>query len=205
MKHTKSNKADIQGQAKNIAQSNNNHEEQGAILVIVLVLIFAVTLALLAFLYLNKNNSLIASNLAVQNAAQEATDQGLLQASQYLQNNNPSVTAPSYFYTSMSTIPASYGASTSSNRPVPPAAAFWNGCANNSCYQLPQTVKYGPYNFQVEYIIFASPGISTPLDGYQISGGNAPMENYYLVYVHAQNTNGGGMSVTVQSVIRKVQ
>ncbi|MBU2840202.1 hypothetical protein HF670_11660 [Acidithiobacillus thiooxidans] len=199
-------KTKISCQFKQELCSYNENKERGAILVIVLILIFAVTLALLAYLYLNKNNSLIASNLAVQNAAQEATDLGLLQANQYLQNTNPSVTAPSYFYTSMSKIPSSYGASSTSSRPVPPAAAFWNGCANNnSCYQLPQAIKYGPYNFQVEYIIFASPGISTPLDGYQISGGNAPMANYYLVYVHAQNTNGGGMSVTVQSVIRKVQ
>lgn len=32
-------------------------DERGAILVVVLVLIFAVTLALLAYLYLNKNNT----------------------------------------------------------------------------------------------------------------------------------------------------
>lgn len=199
-------KTKISCQFKQELCSYNENKEKGAILVIVLVLIFAVTLALLAYLYLNKNNSLIASNLAVQNAAQEATDKGLLQANQYLQNTYPSVTEPGYFYTSMSKIPSSYGASTTSSRPVPPAAAFWNGCATgNYCYQLTQAVKYGPYKFQVEYIIFASPGISTPLDGYQISGGNAPMANYYLVYVHAQNTNGGGMSVTVQSIIRKVQ
>jgi len=89
-------KTEISCQFKQELCSYNENKEKGAILVIVLVLIFAVTLALLAYLYLNKNNSLIASNLAVQNAAQEATDQGLLQASQYLQNNNPSVTAPGY-------------------------------------------------------------------------------------------------------------
>jgi len=50
--------------------------ERGAILVVVLVLIFAVALALMAFLYLNNNNTLIASNLAVQSSAQESTDKG---------------------------------------------------------------------------------------------------------------------------------
>ncbi|WP_254892711.1 hypothetical protein [Acidithiobacillus thiooxidans] len=88
MGDNKFNKADLHDQEKTILQSKINQQEQGAILVIVLVLIFAVTLALLAYLYLNKNNSFIASNLAVQNAAQEATDQGLEHASAWL-NNQP--------------------------------------------------------------------------------------------------------------------
>ena len=76
-------------------QSDAKNQERGAILVVVLVLIFAVTLALLAYLYLNKNNALIASNLAVQNAAQEASDQGLQDASAWLNGlaNWPEITA----------------------------------------------------------------------------------------------------------------
>ena len=85
--------------------STPEQAERGAILVVVLVLIFAVTLALLAYLYLNKNNTLIASNLAVQNAAQEATDVGLQDVNQYLQNHNRRLTGPRDFYSSMSNIP----------------------------------------------------------------------------------------------------
>ncbi|WP_242947738.1 hypothetical protein [Acidithiobacillus albertensis] len=210
MGHNKSNNADIQDQAKAIAQANINLEEHGAILVIVLVLIFAVTLALLAYLYLNKDNSLIASNLAVQNAAQDATDVGLQQVSQYLQNNDPRISPPSYYYSSMDNVPTSYGSTSISGRPVAPTLKFWNNCtSNNYCFQLPQAVKYGPYLFYVEYVIFPVPSVS-PLEGSEsvqaptgYSNGNGILINsYYIVYVHAMNQNGGGLGVTVQSIIQ---
>ncbi len=215
MKHTKPNKADIQGQAKKIAQSNNNHEEQGAILVIVLVLIFAVTLALLAYLYLNKNNSLIASNLAVQNAAQEATDQGLEHASAWLNNlptwpeisaNSGANLAPRFFLS----MPTS-GYLTASTQSVPIQApndpSYWTSCAANTTCNSIGTVSYGPFSYQVEYVIFPTGGMSTQLGGNeqsQTGTANSIQSRYYVVFVHAMNSNGGGLGVTVQAVIRKV-
>lgn len=188
---------------KTIKKINDPQNERGAILVMVLILIFAVSLALMAYLYVDKNNILIASNLAVQNAAQEATDIGLEQANTYLQKSNPLATDPSYFYQNISDVPSSYGSTAgSTGRPVPPVDSFWTGCAQSGyCYVLPQTVQYGPYDFQVEYVIFSSPGLPVPESGYQISGGSAPTENDYLVYVHAQNASKSGLSVTAQAFI----
>lgn len=188
--------------------SASESAESGAILVVVLVLIFAVTLALMAYLYLNKNNTLIASNLAVQNAAQEATDAGLQAASQWLQNNNPNVNPPGYFFQNMTSVPTSYGNSGTGN-PVAPSASFWSSCATAStaptCSQLPQPVQYGPFSFNVQYVIFPSPGVPVPLNGYQITGGNAPTAQYYVIFIHTQKSgSGGGMGVTVQSVVRVV-
>lgn len=186
---------------------DSGNQERGVILVIVLVLIFAVTLALMAYLYLNKNNTLIASNLAVQNAAQEATDQGLQNAAQWLQQNNPQINPPSYYFSSMVGVPTNYGSSSTQTNPVAPAPAFWLGCASAStCYQLPQPVQYGPFSFAVQYVIFPSTTNPVPLPGYQITGVNAPTANYYVVFIHAQKAgSGGGLGVTVQSVVRVVQ
>lgn len=185
---------------------DSGSQERGAILVIVLVLIFAVTLALMAYLYLNKNNTLIASNLAVQNAAQEATDQGVQNAAQWLQQNNPQISPPSYYFSSMSAVPSDYGSSSNTN-PVAPGPVFWQSCASaGTCYPLPQAVQYGPFSFAVQYVIFPSTATPVPLNGYQITGGNAPTANYYVVFIHAQKTGSrGGLGVTVQSVVRVVQ
>ncbi|MBU2860204.1 hypothetical protein HF290_07230 [Acidithiobacillus ferrooxidans] len=191
-------------------------QEQGAILVIVLVLIFAVTLALLAYLYLNKNNSLIASNLAVQNAAQEATDQGLQDAAAWLQSqpNWPEITAatnsamlaPNFLMSMPST---GYSTATvTSNTPIqaPSDLGFWNNCAGNSCYQLTNPVTFASQRFQIEYVIFPSGGLATQFGGNEQSqaGSGSIQSRYYVVFVHAQRSNGGGLGVTVQAVIRKV-
>ncbi|MBU2742488.1 hypothetical protein HAP67_12670 [Acidithiobacillus albertensis] len=196
-------------------QSKINQQEQGAILVIVLVLIFAVTLALLAYLYLNKNNSFIASNLAVQNAAQEATDQGLEHASAWLNNqptwpeisaNSGTNLAPRFFLN----MPTS-GYLTASTQSVPIQApnnpTYWTYCvSSNTCHSI-GTISYGPFSYQVEYVIFPTGGMSTQLGGNdqsQTGTGNSIQSRYYIVFVHAMNSNGGGLGVTVQAVIRKV-
>ncbi|MBU2719078.1 hypothetical protein HF563_06785, partial [Acidithiobacillus ferridurans] len=54
-------------------ESGINKQESGAILVITLVLVLVVTIAVLALMYLTRNDVLISSNMAVQSAAQEAT------------------------------------------------------------------------------------------------------------------------------------
>ncbi|MBN2680650.1 hypothetical protein HHS34_006640 [Acidithiobacillus montserratensis] len=192
--------------------------ERGAILVVVLVLIFAVTLALLAYLYLNKNNTLIASNLAIQNAAQEATDVGLQDAAAWLNTQpnwpevmaagNSSALAP-YFLLSM---PANGYATApvTSSTPIqaPSDPSFWSNCAGTSCHQLTKPVTFASQSFQVEYVIFPSGGMSTQLGGNeqsQTGGGNGSIQSrYYVVFVHAQRSNSGGLGVTVQAVIRKV-
>jgi Tfp pilus assembly protein PilX len=185
-----------------LPQSNADNQEKGAILVVVLVLVFAVTLALLAYLYLNKNNSLIASNLAVQNIAQEATDQGLQTANQWLQNNDPVTSQASWYYSSMSDVPSTYGAS-GTGVLEPPAASFWSTCAgNNQCNS--QTVVSNEMSYQVEYVMFPSAGIPTPINGYQITGHSAYSYQYYVVYVHAQRRENSGLGVTIQAVLRKI-
>lgn len=192
-----------------------DNSESGAILVVVLVLIFAVTLALLAYLYLNKNNTLIASNLAVQNAAQEATDQGLQDASAWLntQTTWPEVLAgstvnnlaPRFFLT----MPSGYLVSSNANTtPVqtPTDPTYWTSCvSNNTCHSI-GTVSYGSFSYQVEYVIFPTGGMSTQPGGNDQNQAKTPtiQSRYYVVYVHAMNSNGGGLGVTVQAVIRKV-
>ncbi|MGD9662006.1 MAG: hypothetical protein AB7U63_12080 [Porticoccaceae bacterium] len=191
--------------------------EQGAILLIVLVLIFAVTLAVMAYLYLNKNNTLIASNLAVQNAAQEATDAGLQNAAAWLNglttwpeilaSGSSDSTKPYFFLTPPS---GYYSASTTSSSSIlaPTNPSFWQQCvANSTCYSI-GTVSYGAFSYQVEYVVFPTGGISTQLEGYEQSQtGNSTggaQSRYYVVFVHTMRTNGGGLGVTVQAVLRKV-
>jgi Tfp pilus assembly protein PilX len=196
---------------------NVSEPERGAILVVVLVLIFAVTLALMAYLYLNKNNTLIASNLAVQSAAQEATDAGLQNASAWLNNqpNWPEVTAAAnsaalapYFLMNMPNTGYSTTTITSSS-PIqaPSDPSFWSNCAGSTCFSL-GTVSYGPFSYQVEYVIFPSGGIATQLGGNEQSQvGNvngAVQSRYYVVFVHTMKSNGGGLGVTVQAVLQKV-
>lgn len=161
---------------------SNNHEG-GAILVVVLVLIFAVTLALLAYLYLNKNNSLIASNLAVQNAAQDATEQGVMEASNLLsqQGANPPTGNISPWYV----VPTS-----GTTRPSPPTAIFWQTCAQTSnCGLMP--INYGSFRFNVNYVV------------YPIGPNTTNGTYYYIAYVHAANTNGGGLGVTIEANLEK--
>ncbi len=198
-----------------------NKKEQGAILVIVLVLIFAVTLALLAYLYLNRNNTLIASNLAVQNSAQESSDLGLQDASNWLNalGNWPDVlaaasassTAPRFFpnLSGISGYLASGPATSTTPIQAPSNPAFWTSCAaNNFCYALPNTVSYGPFSYRVEYVMFPAGGMATQQSGSEQSQtGNNPgtlQARYYTVYVHVMKVNGGGLGVTVQAVIKKV-
>lgn len=159
-------------------------KERGAILVVVLVLIFAVTLALMAYLYLNKNNTLIASNLAVQNAAQEATDQGLVEVQNLLSMApNPPTSNISPWFSLTNPIGI---------KPTAPLASFWQGCAEaNTCGS--KIVSYGPYNLKVNYVVY-------PL------GPNASSNGYYYVaYVHASNADGGGLGVTIEATLENTQ
>lgn len=161
----------------------SEQDERGAILVVVLVLIFAITLALLAYLYLNKNNTLIASNLAVQNAAQEATEIGLQNAKNLLSTlaANPPTSSPGPWYA----VPTS-----SNTRPTAPAQSFWQNCANqNTCGVTP--VNYGNFNFNVYYVV------------YPIGPNTSNGTYYYIAYVHAENANSGGLGVTIQANLEK--
>ncbi|MGK9452735.1 pilus assembly PilX family protein [Acidithiobacillus caldus] len=200
-----------------MSRLHEENSERGAILVIVLVLIFAVTLALLAYLYLNKNNTLIASNLAVQNAAQEATDVGLENASQWLNNqpNWPEITAatnsnalaPNFLMTMPSTGYSATAVTNSSPIQAPSDPSFWNNCAGKTCYSL-GTISYGSFRYRVEYVIFPSGGMNVELGGNeqgQTGNTNGNIQSrYYVVFVHAMERNGGGLGVTVQAVLRKV-
>ncbi|MGE0048922.1 MAG: hypothetical protein AB7T01_08340 [Acidithiobacillus sp.] len=200
-----------------LLNSDTAQRERGAILLIVLVLIFAVTLAVMAYLYLNKNNTLIASNLAVQNAAQEATDTGLQNAAawlnglsdwpQNLASGSSDSTKPYFFLTPPS---GYYSSPTPSSSPIraPTNSSFWNQCvANSTCHSI-GTVSYGPFSYRVEYVIFPTGGLSNQLQGYEQSqAGNSKgvlTSYYYVVFVHTMKTNDGGLGVTVQAVLRKV-
>jgi len=193
-------------------------DERGAILVVVLVLIFAVTLALLAYLYLNKNNTLIASNLAVQSEAQEASDIGLNDAAAWLNNlptvpeiiaaKNNQALAPRFFLSMPTTGYLANGVNTASAPIQPPTdPQFWNQCAaNNACYALPQTVTVGSQQFRVEYVIFPNGAANIPLSGFDQNqtGSSGPRAYYYAAFVHVARANGGGLGVTIQAVLRKV-
>lgn len=179
--------------------------ERGAILVITLVLVLVMTIAVVALMYLTKNNVLIASNMAVQSAAQEATDQGLNAVNTELQSlpNWPEIASPGSWY---SPLPTSNGVTV---RPSAPTASFWTSCASagtHTCGSLP--VTYGPFQFTVEYVMYPSGAMATPLQGSEINqhgaAGTTPqMVRYYVVYVHTARSNGGGLGVTVEAILRK--
>ena len=178
-------------------------DERGAILVITLVLVLVITLAVLALIYLTRNNVLISSNMAVQSAAQEAADQGFSAANTSLQAlpNWPEITSPGTWY---QPLPTSGGAIT---RPTVPPASFWSGCTGTTCAAIP--VKYGSFDFNVQYVMYPAGALATQVGGNEQNqpgtGPGVQSMRYYVVYVHTSRTNGGGLGVTVQAILRKVQ
>ena len=184
-------------------ESGINKQESGAILVITLVLVLVVTIAVLALMYLTRNDVLISSNMAVQSAAQEATDQGVTAANAALQilasdtpPQYPEVVSPGYWY---------HPLLTNSTRPTPPSANFWSTCTGTACASIP--VQYGNFNFNVQYVMYPAGVPATQVPGYEQaqSGGQAvPIIRYYVVYVHTSRASGGGLGVTVQAILREV-
>ncbi|MHB8115334.1 MAG: hypothetical protein ACYDC7_10085 [Acidithiobacillus ferrivorans] len=178
------------------------NKENGAILVITLVLVLVITIAVLALIYLTRNNVLISSNMAVQSAAQEATDQGVTAANTSLQilPNWPEITSPGSWYLPL---PSNANGLT---RPTVPPASFWSSCGTQ-CASIP--VKYGSFNFNVQYVMYPAGALATQVGGNEQNqtgtGPGVQSIRYYVVYVHTSRTNGGGLGVTVQAILRKVQ
>ena len=178
------------------------NKESGAILVITLVLVLVITIAVLALIYLTRNNVLISSNMAVQSAAQEATDQGVTAANTSLQilPNWPEITSPGTWYLPL---PSNANGLT---RPTVPPASFWSSCGTQ-CASIP--VKYGSFNFNVQYVMYPADALATQVGGNEQNqtgtGPGVQSMRYYVVYVHTSRTNGGGLGVTVQAILRKVQ
>ena len=179
------------------------NKESGAILVITLVLVLVITIAVLALIYLTRNNVLISSNMAVQSAAQEATDQGVTAANTSLQilPNWPEITSPGTWY---QPLPSNANGPT---RPTVPPASFWSNCTGTTCASIP--VQYGSFNFNVQYVMYPAGALATQLSGNEQNqtgtGPGVQSIRYYVVYVHTSRTNGGGLGVTVQAILRKVQ
>lgn len=178
------------------------NKESGAILVITLVLVLVITIAVLALIYLTRNNVLISSNMAVQSAAQEATDQGVTAANTSLQilPNWPEITSPGSWYLPL---PSNANGLT---RPTVPPASFWSSCGTK-CASIP--VKYGSFDFNVQYTMYPAGALATQVGGNEQNqtgtGPGVQSIRYYVVYVHTSRTNGGGLGVTVQAILRKVQ
>ncbi|WP_409408623.1 hypothetical protein AAE485_09245 [Acidithiobacillus ferriphilus] len=185
------------------AQKPARNDERGAILVITLVLVLVITIAVLALMYLTRNNVLISSNMAVQSAAQEATDQGVTAANTSLQilPNWPEITSPGTWY---QPLPSNANGPT---RPTVPPASFWSNCTGTTCASIP--VKYGSFNFNVQYVMYPAGALATQVGGNEQNqtgtGPGVQSMRYYVVYVHTSRTNGGGLGVTVQAILRKVQ
>jgi hypothetical protein len=181
------------------------NKESGAILVITLVLVLVITIAVLALIYLTRNNVLISSNMAVQSAAQEATDQGLSAANTSLlqalaaRQQWPEVVSPGYWYHPLPTN------SNGTTRPTSPPASFWSTCTGTACASIP--VQYGNFNFNVQYVMYPAGALATQVPGYdqnQSGIGQVPIIRYYVVYVHTSRANVGGLGVTVQAILRGV-
>lgn len=185
------------------AQKPARNDERGAILVITLVLVLVITIAVLALMYLTRNNVLISSNMAVQSAAQEATDQGVTAANTSLQilPNWPEITSPGTWY---QPLPSNANGPT---RPTVPPASFWSNCTGTTCASIP--VQYGSFNFNVQYTMYPAGALATQVGGNEQNqtgtGPGVQSMRYYVVYVHTSRTNGGGLGVTVQAILRKVQ
>ncbi|CDQ09114.1 conserved protein of unknown function [Acidithiobacillus ferrivorans] len=184
------------------AQKPARNDERGAILVITLVLVLVITLAVLALMYLTRNNVLISSNMAVQSAAQEAADQGFSAANTSLQilPNWPEITSPGTWYQPLPVIGGTI------TRPTVPPASFWSSCGTK-CASIP--VKYGSFDFNVQYTMYPAGALATQVGGNEQNqtgtGPGVQSIRYYVVYVHTSRTNGGGLGVTVQAILRKVQ
>ncbi|MBN6741810.1 hypothetical protein JKG47_14960 [Acidithiobacillus sp. MC6.1] len=194
-------------------ESNNpaiKPQESGAILVITLVLVLVITIAVLALIYLTRNDVLISSNMAVQSAAQEATDTGLYQANMKLQALTD---WPEILYAGNNTalnpwyapLPIVNGVTT---RPTAPPPSFWQSCStNNKCAST--MVQYQNFDFQIQYIVQPAGSLATQVPGNEQNqtgtGPGVQSIRYYVVYVHTSRTNGGGLGVTVQAILRKVQ
>ncbi|WP_291522589.1 pilus assembly PilX N-terminal domain-containing protein [Acidithiobacillus sp.] len=178
-----------------------NGNENGAILVVVLIIIFALSLSVIALMSMDANNTIIASNMGVQSAALQATDEGMSQAStqlslttkfpEVLTASNPQALAPWY-------VPLPTGQLI----PTTPTASYWQTCATQKTCQTLQA-KYGPFNFTVEFFIQPTNLPATTLNGSQ--HGAATSYRYYTAFVHTQNTNGGGLGVTTEAILRKEQ
>ena len=185
------------------APETDPNKESGAILVITLVLVLVITIAVLALIYLTRNNVLISSNMAVQSAAQEATDQGVTAANTSLQAlpNWPEITSPGSWYLPLPTN------ANGLTRPTVPPASFWSNCAGTNCASIP--VQYGSFNFNVQYVMYPAGALATQVGGNEQNqtgtGSGVQSIRYYVVYVHTSRANGGGLGVTVQAILRKVQ
>ena len=185
------------------APETDPNKESGAILVITLVLVLVITIAVLALIYLTRNNVLISSNMAVQSAAQEATDQGVTAANTSLQTlpNWPEITSPGYWYLPLPTN------ANGLTRPTAPPASFWSSCTGTTCASIP--IQYGNFNFNVQYVMYPAGALATQVGGNEQNqtgtGPGVQSIRYYVVYVHTSRTNGGGLGVTVQAILRKVQ
>ena len=191
-----------------VKESEINKQEGGAILVITLVLVLVVTIAILALMYLTRNDVLISSNMAVQSAAQEATDQGVTAANTSLQTlpDWPEITSPGSWYLPLPTN------ANGPTRPTVPVASFWSNCSNCStgttcCASIP--VQYGSFDFNVQYVMYPAGALATQVGGNEQNqtgtGSGVQSIRYYVVYVHTSRANGGGLGVTVQAILRKVQ
>jgi len=110
-------------------------------------------------------------------------------------------------------MPSGYlsGTAPSSSSVIQPPSdpSFWTNCvANNTCATLPQAVQYGPYSYQVEYVMFPSGGMTTQINGNEQTqtgnGSGALSVRYYVAFVHAARASGGGLGVTIQAVLEKV-
>lgn len=162
-----------------------------------------ITFAVLALIYLTRNDVLISSNMAVQSAAQEATDQGLSTANAALQAlpNWPEITSPGSWYLPLPTN------TNGPTRPTAPPASFWSSCTGTTCASIP--VRYGSFDFNVQYVMYPAGAIATQVGGNEQNqpgtGPGVQSIRYYVVYVHTSRANGGGLGVTVQAILRKVQ
>ena len=190
-------------QVQSTKESEINKQEGGAILVITLVLVLVVTIAVLALMYLTRNDVLISSNMAVQSAAQEATDQGVTAANTSLQTlpNWPEITSPGSWYLPLPTN------ANGPTRPAVPPASFWSSCTGTTCASIP--IQYGSFNFNVQYVMYPAGALATQVGGNEQNqtgtGPGVQSIRYYVVYVHTSRANGGGLGVTVQAILRKVQ
>lgn len=175
--------------------------EDGAVLLLVLIILFVLTLGVVALMAKHANNTIIASNLGVQSAALQATDNGLHQVSQelfltplfpeVLTASDPQALSPWY-------VPLPSG----QRIPTIPTASYWQACAAQNTCQTMQ-VKYGAFSFTVEFFVEPTNLPATVLNG----TGRQPATSYryYTAFVHTQNTNGGGLGVTTEAILRKEQ
>ncbi len=185
--------------------------QRGVTLLLAIMVVLALSFAALGLVYFVRYDSEAASNVAAHTEAMQATDVGLEDANQDLQNLSefpellPMTNVP-WWYDPTPTTPGP---------PSAPPLTFWSSCYPKQCARVivpaVGTAVPGQVTFDVEYVVSPAGLPAQMLNG--AGQGTAPVTSYmtYLCYVNAEVSNTGlalqeyhRMNADIEATLRKV-